>query len=139
LEVGGFDTRIKQPGGEDPCLSASIRARGYRLVFEPGATVLHEYRESITDFVRTFYRYGKGCAYVKGTEELVLSRLTGRTIWSVLAPAWESYAKARRPIRERAVFLALHAVQRVSYRAGWVAGQRELTALQGSDASTGPL
>ena len=66
LQVGGFDARIRHPGGEDPGLSMKVRAKGYRLAFEPQALVLHAYRESLRDFVRTFMRYGKGCAYVMG-------------------------------------------------------------------------
>jgi glycosyltransferase involved in cell wall biosynthesis len=66
LGVGGFDDGIKHPGGEDPGLSMRVRAKRYRLAFEPKAVVLHEYRESLKNFVRTFYRYGKGCAYVMG-------------------------------------------------------------------------
>jgi glycosyltransferase involved in cell wall biosynthesis len=63
-EVVGFDEAIRRPGGEDPELSFRVRAHGYRLVFEPTAVVRHEYRENLLDFVRTFYRYGRGCANV---------------------------------------------------------------------------
>ena len=66
VRVGGFDTNITHPGGEDVGLSTKVRAEGYRLAFEPNATVLHDYRESLQDFAKTFYRYGKGCAYVMG-------------------------------------------------------------------------
>jgi glycosyltransferase involved in cell wall biosynthesis len=62
--VGGFDESIRRPGGEDPDLAFRVRAHGYRLVFEPTAVVRHEYRENPFDFVRTFYRYGRGCANV---------------------------------------------------------------------------
>lgn len=65
-EVGGFDERIRAAGGEDPTLSAKVRDRGYRLVYEPTAVVRHDYREGLIDFVRTFYRYGRGCAHVMG-------------------------------------------------------------------------
>ena len=65
-EVGGFDTRIRQPGGEDPALSMRVRLAGYQLVFEPTAMVMHDYRESLADFIKTFYRYGRGNAYVMG-------------------------------------------------------------------------
>lgn len=64
--VGGFDEAIRQPGGEDPGLSIKIRAKGYRLAFEPGAIIQHDYRESLMDFLKTFYRYGKGCRCVMG-------------------------------------------------------------------------
>ena len=64
VEVGGFDSAIKHPGGEDPALSAAVRTAGYSLGYEPSAVVLHEYRESLWDFLKTFNRYGKGCANV---------------------------------------------------------------------------
>ena len=66
LEVGGFDTGITEAGGEDPGLSMKVRAAGYDLAYEPFAVVRHHYRESLWDFARTFYRYGKGCGYVMG-------------------------------------------------------------------------
>ena len=66
LDVGGFETEIKHPGGEDPGLSVKVRSKGYQLAFEPTAIVYHEYRESLKDFIRTFYRYGEGCARVSG-------------------------------------------------------------------------
>ena len=62
--VGGFDETIRQAGGEDPDLSFRVRRAGYRLVYEPTAVVRHDYRESVLDFAKTFYRYGKGCAHV---------------------------------------------------------------------------
>ena len=65
-EVGGFDERIRGPGGEDPALSAKVRDKGHRLAYAPTAIVRHDYREGLIDFVRTFYRYGRGCAHVVG-------------------------------------------------------------------------
>ena len=64
--VGGFDTSIKQAGGEDPGLSMKIRATGHYFAFESGAIVMHDYKENLFDFAKRFYRYGKGCAYVMG-------------------------------------------------------------------------
>ncbi len=64
--VGGFDEGIKHPGGEDTGIAVKIRDAGLGLVYEPRAIVRHEYRESLVDFVRTFYRYGKGCGYDLG-------------------------------------------------------------------------
>lgn len=66
LEVGGFDERLRSPGGEDPDLSIRLRNRGYCLVYEPNAIVAHEFRNSLIDFARTFYRYGRGCSLVLG-------------------------------------------------------------------------
>jgi glycosyltransferase involved in cell wall biosynthesis len=61
-EVGGFDPRLRHPGGEDTGLSRALRRRGYTFEFEPRAVVFHEYRESVTDFARIFFRYGEGCS-----------------------------------------------------------------------------
>lgn len=65
-EAGGFPEDIGFPGGEDPGLSRAVRQRGHRLAMEPRAVVYHEYRESVLDFARTFFRYGRGCARVMG-------------------------------------------------------------------------
>jgi glycosyltransferase involved in cell wall biosynthesis len=65
-EAGGFNESIGFPGGEDPELSFKLREKGYMLGYEPKGVVKHDYRESITDFLNTFYRYGKGCGYVLG-------------------------------------------------------------------------
>lgn len=62
--VGGFNETIRRPGGEDPELAFRVRRVGYTLVHEPSAVVHHDYRESLSDFARTFYRYGRGCAHI---------------------------------------------------------------------------
>ncbi len=62
--VGGFDETIRTPGGEDPELAFRVRKAGYTLVHEASAVVHHDYRESLLDFAKTFYRYGRGCARV---------------------------------------------------------------------------
>jgi len=64
LAVGGFDENVRHPGGEDPGLSFVLRERGCRFLFEADAVVRHHYREGWRDFVRTFYRYGRGCRLV---------------------------------------------------------------------------
>lgn len=64
--VGGFDERVKTPGGEDPGLAWALRRHGYCFSFCEDAVVRHHYRESIGDFLRTFYRYGRGCRVVVG-------------------------------------------------------------------------
>jgi GT2 family glycosyltransferase len=64
LDVDGFDEAIRQPGGEDPGLSLELGRRGYRFAFCEKAVVRHHYRESLIDFAKTFFRYGKGCSHV---------------------------------------------------------------------------
>lgn len=63
--VGGFDERIRRPGGEDPGLSFALADEGFRFVFEPGAVVTHDFRRGVRDLIRTFYRYGQGCSHVE--------------------------------------------------------------------------
>ncbi len=62
--VGGFDERVKTPGGEDPGLSKAVRDAGFDLARAPDAVVWHEYREGLLDFARTFFRYGRDCRVV---------------------------------------------------------------------------
>lgn len=61
IEVGGFDEGIAQPGGEDPGLCFKLQRAGYQLAHDPEAVVFHEFRPSLRDFTRTFFRYGAGC------------------------------------------------------------------------------
>lgn len=62
-EVGCFDDAIRVPGGEDPGLCFKLLERGYRLEYHAEAVVFHDYRASVRDFVRTFFRYGAGCRH----------------------------------------------------------------------------
>ncbi len=65
LEVaGGFDERVRAAGGEDPGLCLALRRLGYRFERQDAAVVHHHYREGLWEFLRTFYRYGKGCRIV---------------------------------------------------------------------------
>jgi GT2 family glycosyltransferase len=64
LDVGGFNENVRRPGGEDPGLSFAVRQAGHLLEFCPEAVVRHHYRESVIDFLQTFYRYGRGCRVV---------------------------------------------------------------------------
>ena len=64
LEVNGFDETHKYPGGEDNGLSFKLAKCGYMFGFEKNMVVLHDYRTSIISFLKTFYRYGKGCAEI---------------------------------------------------------------------------
>ena len=64
IEVGGFDETHRYPGGEDNGLSFKLTNLGYHFGFEKNMIVLHDYRTSILSFLKTFYRYGKGCAEI---------------------------------------------------------------------------
>ncbi len=62
--VGGFDESVTAPGGEDPGLCLNLRDLGYRFAYEERAVVYHHYRQSWRSYLRTFYRYGRGCRLV---------------------------------------------------------------------------
>jgi GT2 family glycosyltransferase len=62
--VGGFDEAVRAPGGEDPGLCLKLGRLGHAFAYEPSAVVTHHYRPGFREFLRTFYRYGKGCRIV---------------------------------------------------------------------------
>lgn len=120
VKVGGFDERIRRPGGEDPDLSGRIRELGYTLGYEPLAVVRHHFRRGLREFVRTFFTYGRGGqpAAVAGTEPFRL-----REFPHELARSLRSYDDARLPPVEKAGLLALRAAHLSSYLAGWFASE----------------
>ncbi len=64
LKVNGFDESHRYPGGEDNGLSFKLINLGYIFGYENRMIVRHDYRNSLLSFIKTFYRYGKGCAEI---------------------------------------------------------------------------
>lgn len=62
LQVGGFDDTIWM--GEDSDLCWRIMELGGKIVYCPGATVLHEHRTSLANFVRQAQDYGSSAVHV---------------------------------------------------------------------------
>jgi glycosyltransferase involved in cell wall biosynthesis len=62
LAIKGFDEEHKYPGGEDNGLSFKLVNRGYKFEFEKNMVIFHNYRNSFPSLLKTFFRYGKGCA-----------------------------------------------------------------------------
>lgn len=60
LDVGGFDTRFRDAGGEDPDLSQRMIERGYYLRICKGAKIFHHDRISYRSVFKTLEGYGKG-------------------------------------------------------------------------------
>jgi GT2 family glycosyltransferase len=60
--VGGFDATLLTAGGEDPGLCFKLQNVGYSFGYSPYAIIYHDYRPALAAFMRTFYRYGYGCA-----------------------------------------------------------------------------
>ncbi len=61
LEVGGFDTALVY-GGEDTDLARRLTNAGKRIVFAPGALVVHPARTGFLDFCRWSFRRGRAKA-----------------------------------------------------------------------------
>jgi GT2 family glycosyltransferase len=60
--VGGFDETVRAAGGEDPGLCFKLLNAGYSFGYAPQAMVTHRYKPTLRSFMRTFFRYGYGCA-----------------------------------------------------------------------------
>ena len=128
--AGGFDEAIRHAGGEDPGLSFAIRANGYQLAFEPRAVVMHDFRESVIDFGRTFYRYGKGCALATrngdlkglGASELKPQSIRPKRVREEVAWVWRRYERDSVPGPDRICFILLGLLQRLTYSLGWRRG-----------------
>ena len=75
-QLDGFDEGFRHPGGDDPDLSARVRAAGYELRFVPDAVVYHTEFERFADFLQHMYRRGLG--------EARRAAKAGRRGWVVL-------------------------------------------------------
>lgn len=62
LEVDCFDETIKIAGGEDPGLCFKLANKGYKLLYNPDAIIIHDFQRGVVNFIKTFYRYGFGCS-----------------------------------------------------------------------------
>jgi glycosyltransferase involved in cell wall biosynthesis len=60
VDAGMFDDYFFRPGGEEIALSMKLWIRGFRFGFEDKAVVYHEYRQTLKEFIQTFYNYGIG-------------------------------------------------------------------------------
>ena len=83
LEIGGFNTMFRKPGGEDPEICIRLRNKGYKLNFQPSAIVEHNHKTNFFDFFETFHNYGHGKAIINKLHSIWDDE---RTIWEVLKP-----------------------------------------------------
>lgn len=60
LKLGGFDPDFPLPAAEDRDLCDRWRAQGWPLVHAPLARVEHRHIQSIPQFLRMYFRYGRG-------------------------------------------------------------------------------
>lgn len=139
LRVGGFDEDIIRPGGEDVGLSLKLREEGCTFRFANDATVWHDYRNNLGDFIRTFANYGRGCHRmanrhshydypVRPNQGLQTRGGYGyfggghvkpwRLIQEII---FDANVIRRTPVfaHEKIAFMGLKILQRISYHYGW--------------------
>jgi len=57
LEEGGFDESFPMASGEDPDLSFRLASKGYKMVFNPRAVVMHRHLTTLQGYLKSkFYR-----------------------------------------------------------------------------------
>ena len=101
LEVDGFDEDVRRPGGEDVGISIKMYQKGWRFAFDPEAVVLHDYREGLRDFYRTWKNYAHGCGYVIGKHFGDVDDVDMDPVWNrhTIRPAWIGPRMTREVLR----------------------------------------
>ena len=101
LEVGGFDEIFPFAGGEDVDLCQRLRAKGYRLGYQPQARMRHDHITTFQQYLKLCFRYGQGEAILhrhgSGGYKILRTLWWGRHCGSWLGLPW----RARRLQRER--------------------------------------
>jgi glycosyltransferase involved in cell wall biosynthesis len=143
---GGFDESLRYC--EDSCLSAHIRRAGFRLVYTPKAVIHHRHRNSVRQFARWLFDYGKGRGEAVKKDRgaiavapvlllLIPLLILSLVVWKalplniLLVSALAIYfgldlacalARTGRPEGETLLYLASYLVIHLSYAAGFVGG-----------------
>ena len=86
--VRGFDERFALVG-EDEDLSRRLRALGFRLVYVPGATVIHRQRATYREWARNMVTYGRGRSWLVRRHPAAFEpALLGPPLLPLLLPAY---------------------------------------------------
>ncbi len=64
LQNGGFDETFREPSAEDAEFSFRLARKGYRMVFEPKATVYHYHDQTISEYLHRKFGIGYWKAYM---------------------------------------------------------------------------
>ena len=83
--VGGFDERYNFPGGEDPDLCYRIKKNGFFFKYNPDAVVFNSHKQTLWEFIITYFHYGKGDAF------LTLRKLSNWDLISISGVKWFFY------------------------------------------------
>jgi glycosyltransferase involved in cell wall biosynthesis len=111
LEVGGFDTDVRKPGGEDVALSIKLGMAGWRFAYEPEAVVYHDYQESFRHFVRTWKNYAVGNGYVVAKYCGNLPENGNTWHHNSLRPPWMSWSWTRHVLGIQRVKCRAHSMR----------------------------
>lgn len=77
LQVGGFDEKLRDYGGEDTDLGLRVAALGVPFVFEPRALSYHRHVVSYDVFCRQAFSAGRALVQVSGKHALPLGDFSG--------------------------------------------------------------
>jgi len=85
VSVGGFDKRYNLPGGEDPDICYRLERKGYKLTYNPNAIVFNPHKQTLFEFAKTYFNYGKGDSF------LTLRRLSKWDLTGKAGAKWLFY------------------------------------------------
>jgi FkbM family methyltransferase len=125
--VGGFDTSLTRPSGEDVDLTLRLLQAGCKLVIEPAAVVYHDHRESLAELFSTYVRHGRQQRRLSQKHAIHRADLMA-SISRTLAPSdWvRQYRRYRlnAPAARSVAFVALRAARIAPYALGTIMGDR---------------
>ena len=91
MQVGGFDTEFKWPGGEDPELSFRITASGLKLTFLQSALIKHRHRYGIKSLKKMYWHHGLGSAQISKVQQgkiKNISKLNINDYFKIIKTTW---------------------------------------------------
>jgi len=120
LEVEGFDTSFKWPGGEDPDLSFRMEQLGYVLASTDDAVIRHEHRDTLRGLSKMFFNHGRGKFAL-----IQLGRIEKKNIWTVLIRQYirsvlNYLDRSELKMSERIMFCVLRWIQFTSIHLGYM-------------------
>lgn len=155
-ECGGFDETIPAPGGEDVAASIRMWKAGWRFAYVPDAMVRHDYDDTLSKFMRTFYNYGYGCCIVahryltdseRKPENLqffenywnwypIKPKVGGlRSLAADQANFWRNCRARGMSLREILPCAAVRVLDQAAYLRGWKAALAHLRAVQAAEGA----
>jgi hypothetical protein len=120
LDAGGFVEDARSGGDQDFCWR--MRAAGWPIDHRPSATVEHEHRESIGDFMRLWAKYGRGRAWLDRRAPGAYS--APDPIQMLVRPVVAAVVRLAQGRPETAAFRCLDALAAAAETYGWSRSNR---------------